>query len=146
MSKTEDFLTKAEEKEVIEAIVLAEKNTSGEIRVHLEEKNDLPVLDRAKQVFEELHMHQTAAKNGVLFYVCMQTKSFAILGDEGIDKVVPKNFWESTKEIVLQKFKKGKYKKGLIKGIENAGEQLKKYFPYNIQTDTNELPNEISRN
>jgi uncharacterized membrane protein len=145
MSKTEEFLTKAEEQEIVDAIVVAEKNTSGEIRVHIEESNTKPPVERAQEVFHLLKMDETELKNGVLFYICMQTKSFAIIGDKGINDLVAPNFWNSTKDHVIEKFKEGKYKDGLINGIIEAGEQLKKYFPYNNEDDINELSNEISR-
>jgi uncharacterized membrane protein len=89
-------------------------------------------------------MQNTKARNGVLLYVCLIKKQFAIIGDEGINAVVEENFWDSTKNIILNNFKEAKYKEGLVKGIQNAGEQLKKYFPYE-KDDSNELPNEISK-
>lgn len=145
MSKTEDFLTKTEEQEIVEAIVIAEQNTSGEIRVHIEENNSKPPLERAQEVFYELGMDATQFKNGVLFYICMQTRSFAIIGDEGIHNVVEDDFWDCTKDVVISHFKRGKFKQGLVEGILRAGERLKKHFPYDAETDTNELSNEISR-
>lgn len=145
MSKTEEFLTKAEEQEIVEAIVIAEKNTSGEIRVHIEENNTKPPVQRAQEVFHILKMDETELKNGVLFYICMQSKSFAIIGDKGINDLVSPDFWNSTKDHVIDEFKKGQYKNGLIKGILEAGEQLKKYFPYDHNDDIDELSNEISR-
>ena len=145
MSKTEAFLTQAEEQEIVEAIVIAETNTSGEIRVHIEEKNNKPSVERAQEVFHLLKMDATELKNGVLFYICMQTKSFAIIGDKGINDLVEPNFWNSTKDVVIEKFKEGKFKEGLIQGILEAGKQLKNHFPYDSETDTNELSNEISR-
>lgn len=144
MSKTEDFLTPIEEQEIVKAIALAEKQTSGEIRVHLEEKSDLEPMERAKEVFLQLNMQQTDARNGVLFYVAVSNKKFAVLGDEGINKVVTPNFWESTKEAVLNQFKTGNFKTGLIDGITEAGNQLKAHFPYQTD-DENELSNEISK-
>lgn len=144
MSKTEDFLTVKQEAKIVEAIRLAEENTSGEIRVHIEEKSEKPSIERATEVFNTLKMYETKARNGVLFYVDVSNHKFAIIGDEGINKVVPKDFWESTKEIVIKHFKEKKHKKGLIKGIKKAGEQLKQYFPFQSD-DINELPNEISR-
>lgn len=92
-----------------------------------------------------LKMDETELKNGVLFYICMQSKSFAIIGDKGINDLVEPNFWNSTKDHVIEKFKEGQYKSGLINGIIEAGEQLKKYFPYNHDDDMDELSNEISR-
>ena len=144
MSKTEDFLTKEEEQEIVQAIVIAEKNTSGEIRVHIEETSEKPPIERAKEVFSSLEMHKTEARNGVLFYVGVANKGFAILGDEGINNVVESDFWDGTKNIVLENFKNKEFKKGLVEGVLRAGEKLKHYFPYQSD-DTNELSNEISK-
>jgi uncharacterized membrane protein len=144
MSKTEDFLTKEEEQEIVQAIVTAEKNTSGEIRVHIEETSEKPPIERAKEVFSSLEMHKTEARNGVLFYVGVANKGFAILGDEGINNVIEADFWDCTKDIVLEHFKNKEFKKGLVEGVLRAGEKLKHYFPYQSD-DTNELSNEISK-
>lgn len=144
MSKTEDFLSKAEEQEIVLAIVEAEKNTSGEIRVHIEEHTEKSPLERAQEVFFELKMDETQDRNGVLFYVCVSDKKFAILGDKGINEAVESDFWDCTKDTVIANFKEGNFKKGLVEGILRAGERLKKYFPYQSD-DTNELSNEISR-
>ena len=144
MSKTEDFLSKAEEQEIVHAIVEAEKNTSGEIRVHIEEHTEKLPLERAQEVFFKLKMDETQDRNGVLFYVCVSDKKFAIIGDKGINEAVESDFWDCTKDTVIANFKEGNFKKGLVEGILRAGERLKKYFPYQSD-DTNELSNEISR-
>ena len=144
MSKTEDFLSKAEEQEIVHAIVEAEKNTSGEIRVHIEEHTEKSPLERAQEVFFELKMDETQDRNGVLFYVCVSDKKFAILGDKGINEAVESDFWDCTKDTVIANFKRGNFEKGLVEGILRAGERLKKYFPFQSD-DTNELSNEISR-
>jgi uncharacterized membrane protein len=144
MAKTEAFLSKEDEQEIVQAIVSAEKNTSGEIRVHIEERSKKAPLDRAQEVFFELHMNETKDRNGVLFYVCVADKKFAIIGDEGIDKVVESDFWDCTKDIVISNFKEANFKNGLVEGILRAGERLKKYFPYQSD-DVNELSNEISK-
>ncbi len=145
MHKTERFLNEEEEKDIIAAIQEAEKNTSGEIRVHVENHTEKPPLERAQEVFHLLEMDKTAARNGVLFYIGVADKSFAIIGDEGIDKVVENDFWESTKDVVISQFKKGDFKQGLIDGILKAGKSLKSYFPYDDEGDINELPDTISR-
>jgi len=145
MSITEDFLSAAEEKEIIDAIVEAESQTSGEIRVHIEEHSDLPVLDRAQEVFAMLEMDKTNARNGVLFYVGVKDRHFAIIGDDGIDAVVPYDFWETTKQKVIEQFKVNNFKQGLIAGILHTGKQLKNFFPSHGKENINELPNEISR-
>ncbi|MBP9849578.1 MAG: TPM domain-containing protein [Flavobacterium sp.] len=145
MSKTKDFLTKQDEQEIVSSIVEAEKNTSGEIRVHIEEHSEKSPLDRAQEVFFELKMNETKDRNGVLFYICVSDKKFAIIGDKGINDVVESDFWDCTKDTVIANFKEGNFKKGLVEGILQAGQRLKHYFPYQSD-DTNELSNEISTN
>jgi uncharacterized membrane protein len=144
MSKVENFLTPEEEQAVVEAIRLAELETSGEIRVHIEKETDLVPFDRALEVFNFLKMDATELKNGVLIYVAVKNKSFVICGDKGINDLVSTDFWDSTKEIMASHFKTGNFKQGLIDGISKAGDQLKKYFPFQ-ENDTNELSNEISK-
>ena len=123
---------------------MAEKETSGEIRVHIEKTTSIDAFDRAMEVFHLLEMDKTQLKNGVLIYVAVKDKTFVICGDQGINEVVSNDFWDSTKEIMVSHFKKGDFKQGLIEGISKAGNELKLYFPYQ-QGDTNELSNEISK-
>jgi uncharacterized membrane protein len=143
MPKVEDFLSASEETAIIEAIRVAEKNTSGEIRVHLEAHSKIDAFDRAAEVFDFLHMSNTKLSNGVLIYVAVEDRTLVILGDSGINDVVPPQFWESTKDAIIDNFKIGKVGLGLIEGIHKAGEQLKKHFPYKTG-DSNELSDEIS--
>ena len=144
MSKVESFLTQEEEQAIVESIRVAEKNTSGEIRVHIEKTTSLDAYDRAMEVFHFLKMDETELKNGVLIYVAVKDKNFVICGDKGINDVVANDFWDCTRDIMVNHFKSGNYKQGLIDGIINAGEQLQKYFPYQ-EGDINELSNEISK-
>jgi len=144
MNEVESFLTPAEEQEIVQAIALAEKNTSGEIRVHIENHSETPPIARAQEVFNFLKMYETEARNGVLFYVGVADKQFALIGDIGIDDVVESDFWDSTKDLVLDNFKAKKYKEGLVVGILRAGDRLKAFFPFESD-DTNELSNEISK-
>ena len=137
------FLNEEEEKRILEAIRHAEKNTSGEIRVHLESKCDSEVLDRAKVVFNKLKMHKTKLRNGILFYVATESRKFAILGDIGIDKKVPTNFWDEIKDLVITNMKINERAKGLELGILETGKQLKEFFPYQ-NDDKNEVSDEIS--
>jgi uncharacterized membrane protein len=130
MSKVEDFLTKEEEQEIVEAIRMAEKETSGEIRVHIEKETSIDAYDRAMEVFHLLKMDQTQLKNGVLIYLAVKDKTFIICGDKGINDVVQPDFWDCTKDIMVAHFKNGNFKQGLIDGIRRAGEQLNKYFPW----------------
>ncbi|MCL5127647.1 TPM domain-containing protein [Algibacter sp. L4_22] len=143
-NKVETFLTSKEEQDIVEAIRLAELNTSGEIRVHIENTSNGDATNRALEVFHYLKMDNTKLQNGVLIYVAINDKAFVIYGDEGINKVVPKNFWDSTKDVMQSHFKLGKFKEGIIEGIQKAGEQLESFFPWE-HDDTNELSNEISK-
>jgi len=144
MSKVEDFLTKEEEQEIVTAIGIAEKNTSGEIRIHIEKETFIAPIERAVEVFHQLQMEQTQERNGVIIYVAVKSKQFAIYGDKGINEKVPSDFWDSTKDTIMSHFKNGNFKQGLIDGILKAGEQLKTHFPFQ-DNDTNELSNEISK-
>jgi uncharacterized membrane protein len=144
MSKIENFLTIEQEQAIIKAIEIAEKNTSGEIRVHIENNTNLPPLDRALEVFHLLEMDKTELRNGVLFYVAVESKKFAILGDEGIHTKVTENFWDAEKALMLSYFKKEEFSKGLELAIIEVGNKLKEFFPYQ-SNDTNELSNEISK-
>jgi uncharacterized membrane protein len=144
MSKTEEFLTPEAEEEVINAIQIAEKHTSGEIRVHIEQGSTTDALERAKEVFHLLKMDQTKLQNGVLIYLDIKHRTFSICGDNGINAVVAPDFWNSTKDIMELHFKQGKFKQGLIEGILLAGEQLKTYFPWQ-EDDRNELSDTISK-
>lgn len=144
MSKIEDFLTASEEKKIIEAIKTAEKNTSGEIRVHIEKSTDKPPMERALEVFHFLKMDTTKLRNGVLFYIAVESKQFSIIGDEGIHNKVPEIFWETEKELIFTYFKKGEFSKGIELAIIEVGKKLKAFFPHQ-SNDTNELSDEISK-
>lgn len=141
--KVKEFIGKEGEKQIVQAIKEAELNTSGEIRVHLESKCSGDPLQRAVYIFNYLKMFKTQARNGVLVYVAVESRKFAIIGDAGINKVVPDNFWDEIKARMGESFSKGEYAQGLADAIHSAGEQLKKYFPY-MSDDVNEQPDEIS--
>ena len=130
MSKIEDFLTAQQEQEIVNAIRMAEKNTSGEIRVHLEKSSKIDVFNRAMDVFQYLKMDNTKEHNGVLIYVAVEDKTFVIYGDKGINDVVDKDFWNTTKDAIQSQFKSGNFKQGLVDGILKAGEVLEKHFPF----------------
>lgn len=137
------FLSKDEVREVVEAIKKAESQTCGEIRVHLEKSTSVPVIERAKEVFVQLGMANTKQKNGVLIYLALKNKLFAIIGDEGINRIVGNNYWDKIKDKMQEHFKKGEFACGLVEGIAAVGAELKKHFPYQ-QGDRNELSDEIS--
>jgi uncharacterized membrane protein len=144
MTQLKNFLSKKDEEEIIEAIKQAERKTSGEIRVHIEAHTDEDHFDHALKVFEQLEMHQTAERNGVLIYIAVNDHQFVILGDEGINQVVPADFWNKTRDVIQSQFRQGNFKQGIIDGIHQAGKELKLHFPYQ-ENDTDELSNEISK-
>jgi uncharacterized membrane protein len=139
-----ELFTPEEKKQIVEAIKEAEKNTSGEIQVHIENHCNIDVLDRAADVFAILHMHETKFRNGVLIYLAVVDHKFAILGDAGINQVVPDNFWQNIKELMVSHFKEGKFTQGLCEGIRMAGQELQHHFPYDQKGDVNELSDDIS--
>lgn len=138
-----NFFNKDQKEEIICAVKNAELNTSGEIRVHIENTCKGDALDRAAAIFEKLGMTKTAQRNGVLFYLAVKDKKFAIVGDSGIDDKLEDAFWESLKMRMLMHFREGDFSGGLVEGIERAGLELKKYFPYKSD-DVNELSDDIS--
>jgi uncharacterized membrane protein len=144
MSKVEEFLTQAEEKEIISAIRTAETNTSGEIRIHIEASSEKDHYERALEVFHLLKMDNTKDANAVLIYVAVKDHKFVIYGDKGINEVVPNNFWDTTKDVIQNQFKKGNFKQGIVEGILKAGLELQSHFPWQTD-DENELSNEISK-
>lgn len=138
-----NFFTKEQKGQIREAIARAELNTSGEIRLHVDNRCKIDVLDCAAGWFEKLKMHKTDLRNGVLFYLAVKDHKFAIIGDAGINAVTPDNFWDNIKEEVLAHFREDQFAEGLIRGIDMAGEQLKAHFSYQ-SNDENELPDDIS--
>ena len=131
------------ESRIIAAIKEAEKKTSGEIRVHIQRKLEGDVFEAAKVRFDGLKMYNTRERNGVLIFVALEDRRFAILGDTGINGKVPEGFWDSTVDMMVRRFKKGEIAEGFEDGIRNAGEALKNYFPYH-RDDVNELSDNVS--
>jgi uncharacterized membrane protein len=137
------YVSKDDEKAIVHAIEEAEKASSGEIRVHLEENCKTDPLDRAAVIFAKLKMHKTELRNGVLFYLAFKDKKFGILGDVGINSVVPADFWDNIKDTMIPLLAEGNFTGALSIGIQMAGEKLKQFFPCQ-KNDQNELSNEIS--
>jgi uncharacterized membrane protein len=140
-----NFFSAEEKSRITDAIGQAELDTSGEIRVHIENHCREDVLDRASYLFHRLEMDKTKLRNGVLIYLAVKSRHFAIIGDGGINEVVPEDFWVNIKEMMTQHFKEGAFVEGLTKGIAEAGTKLKEHFPYQSD-DINELPDDISFN
>lgn len=143
MAASKDFFSSEDQNRIMDSIQRAEKDTSGEIQVHIENKCKGDVLERAAKLFEILKMDNTVQRNGVLFYLAVHDRKFAILGDKGINEKVPENFWDEIKEHMQLLFREGRYVDGLTDGIRMAGEALGKHFPYQ-KDDINELPDELS--
>jgi uncharacterized membrane protein len=141
--KAKELFSEEQKQAIQKEIYNAELKSSGEIRVHIENKCKTDVLTRAAVVFSDLKMHETAERNGVLIYVAVKDRFFAIIGDQGINQKVPANFWDNTKQAMLEQFKNKAFFEGIVLGIRMAGEQLVAYFPRS-NDDTNELSNEIS--
>ena len=143
MSNAITILNHEEDQRVVEAIKQAELNTSGEIKVHIENRCKGNVEQRSLFIFDKLKLNETKLRNGVLIYLAVRDHKFAILGDEGIDKVVEEGFWNDVKDLMLSHFKEGRFAEGLEQGIQRCGEKLKAYFPYQSD-DVNEIPDDIS--
>jgi uncharacterized membrane protein len=137
------YFSKEDQKAIVSAIEDAEMASSGEVRVHIEVYCKADPLDRAAYIFAKLKMHQTQLRNGVLFYIAYKDRKLAILGDAGINAVVPSNFWDETKDHMISRFSKGEFTEGICDGVRLAGQKLKEFFPFQ-KNDVNELPNEIS--
>ncbi|MBB3054417.1 TPM domain-containing protein [Mucilaginibacter gotjawali] len=132
-----------EQQRIRTAVEDAERHTSGQLRVCIEKTCSEQVLDRAAKYFHQLDMHKTKLRNGVLIYVATVDRKFAIIGDAGINKVVPDNFWDDTKDDMLKHFKVGDIVEGIVTGLAIAGEHLQKYFPHHTG-DNNELSDDIA--
>jgi uncharacterized membrane protein len=141
--KASSFFTKEQQARILASVGEAEMATSGEIRVHIETSCSEDVLDRASWIFKKIGMHKTTERNGVLFYLAVSDRKFAIIGDAGINAKVPAGFWDEISTLLQKNFREGKFTEGLAEGIVLAGKQLKIHFPYS-KDDVNELSDEIS--
>ena len=137
------FLSKKEREKIIAAIHQVEKETSAEIRVHLARKSKKEVLDHAKETFEKIGITKTKHRNGILIFLLVKSKRFAVLGDQGIHEKVPKDFWDKIIQKMTHCFKEGRFGEGIIEGILTVGKELKIYFPRQAD-DTNEVSDRIS--
>lgn len=143
MQSARNFFTDDQMDEIKQAILSAELDTSGEIRVHIENTCAGEVLDRAAKVFKVLGMHKTEKRNGVLIYLAIKNRKFAIIGDSGINAVVDADYWDTIKSKMMEAFRENRFTEGLTAAILDVGIRLKSFFPYR-QNDENELPDEIS--
>lgn len=141
--KAKDLLTDQEQSVLVNAIKEAEKNTSGEIRIHLDDTCAGDPVRRAEKVFHAIGMNKTALRNGVLIYLACESKVFAIIGDKGINDIVPEGFWNNISVSMSSAFRQGRFYDGLKDAVLSVGIKLKEYFPYSSD-DVNEQPDELS--
>src|SRR5664279_1471958 len=141
--KASTFFSKEQQAQILASVKEAELETSGEIRVHIESSLKGDVLDRAAWLFKKLGMDKTADRNGVLFYLAVKDRKFAIIGDAGINAKVPAGFWDDISELLKKNFREGKFTEGLSEGILLAGKHLTLHFTHRTD-DVNELPDDIS--
>ncbi|MEE9371432.1 MAG: TPM domain-containing protein [Saprospiraceae bacterium] len=137
------FFTKEEGDRIVETIRIAELNTSGEIRVHLEVGCRNRTFEDAVKIFNKLGMKETKQRNGILFLIVPERREFSIYGDVGIHNNVPEGYWAEVIEHVQYKFRAEEFVDGICDGVAMVGDKLKEYFPYK-NNDKNELSNEIS--
>jgi uncharacterized membrane protein len=142
--RPKEFFSAEEKARVVDAIRAAEQRTSGEVRVFVESKcKYVDALDRAKEIFLQLKMDATEQRNGVLVYVAVEDKQVAVYGDEGIHQAVGVKYWNDVLGKMLLHFKSEHLSEGIRQCVAEIGEALYYYFPYNQQTDKNELPDDI---
>lgn len=141
--KAKDFLSQEDKNAIVDAIKVAENRTSGEIRVHIENRCKIDCLDRSTALFDKMKMNKTALRNGVLIYLAVQDRKFSIIGDVGINLKVEDNFWDEIKDCAIECFKQEQFAKGICSAIAMSGEKLAKYFPV-ADDDINELSDDIS--
>jgi uncharacterized membrane protein len=142
--KEKDFFTEEEKQQLVEAIQKAEQRTSGEVRLFVESNcRFVDPTDRAKELFLQLGMDKTKDRNGTLIYVAVKDHQAAILGDIGIHQKVGQHYWEDEIRKMFLYFKQEHLAEGLCNIINDIGEALHFYFPYDRETDKNELPDEI---
>ena len=142
--KKREFFTDGEKQQLVEAIRKAEEQTSGEVRIFVESRcKYVDALDRAREIFIQLKMNETELRNGTLIYVAIKDRQAAVFGDEGIYQKVGKKYWEDEVSKMMVHFKNEKLTEGICQAIYDLGEALRFYFPYNSDTDKNELPDEL---
>lgn len=142
--KAISYFSEAEQALIVQAIREAELKTSGEVRVYIESRcSYIDPLRRAKEIFGNLKMYETTARNAVLVYIAMKDRQLAVFGDEGIHEKVGDEFWNAEVQNMLSHFNKQDYASGIAGVVTSIGKALEKNFPYDADTDKNELPDEI---
>jgi uncharacterized membrane protein len=142
--KRKEFFSPNEQERIVNAIRLAEQQTSGEIRVYTESRcRFVDPLDRAAEVFWGLKMDLTKDRNGVLVYIAMKDRQFAILADQGIHEKVGQTFWNEEVSVMKKHFSNALPADAIEAVIADVGQALRTHFPYDRSTDKNELPDDL---
>lgn len=142
--KQPEFFSPDEMERIVAAIRSAEKRTSGEVRVYVESRcRFVDAIDRAAELFFQLKMDETDQRNGTLLYVAVKDHQVAVFGDEGIHQKVGQQYWDAEVAKMLQLFRNEHLVDGMVACINDIGEALYQHFPYDRDTDKNELPDEI---
>lgn len=142
--KKKDFFSADEKRQIAEAIRNAERRTSGEVRVFVESRcRFVDPLDRAAEIFFSLEMNRTKDRNAVLLYIAMKDRQLAVFGDEGIHKKVGTEYWNKEVRLLIDEFNAAHYGDGISKCVTDIGEALHQHFPFDNDTDKNELPDDI---
>lgn len=142
-----DFLSTDDEKAIVAAIASAEKQTTGEIHVHISEVTVSKdgVMSDAIRLFKKLNLDKTAQRNGVLIFIAVKDRNFAIVGDQAVHAILGDTGWQSVASMLKGYFQSGHYRQGLVEAIEKIGAVLKQHFPPITSKNVNELSDEISR-
>jgi uncharacterized membrane protein len=142
--KKKDFFSEGEKKQIVDAIRNAERRTSGEVRVFVESRcRYVDPVDRAAEIFFNLEMDQTDDRNAVLLYIAMKDRQLAVFGDEGIHKRVGTDYWNNEVKLLIGNFNAAHYGDGISQCVTDIGEALHQHFPFDNDTDKNELPDDI---
>jgi uncharacterized membrane protein len=131
------------------AVAAAERETSGEIRVHLERK--LPrrpgeppdALGRARELLHALGITATAERSGVLIYLAVEDRALAIVGDAGVHARVGEAYWPRVRDGMIERLRGGAARDAVVHAVTDVGLVLRKFFPRRPD-DRNELSDEVS--
>jgi len=139
-----EFFTDEEKQNIVDAVRNAEQRTSGEVRVFVESRcRYVNAIDRAVEIFENLQMQKTELRNATLVYVAVKDKQLAVFGDEGIHQKVGNEYWANEVVKMIHAFNRDNIAEGIRQCVLNIGEALALHFPYDRNTDKNELPDDI---
>ncbi len=142
--RKKEFFTEEEKQSIVEAVQKAERRTSGEVRVFVERRcRYVNAIDRAIEIFENLQMHKTDLRNAVLVYIAVKDRQLAVFGDEGIHKKVGNEYWANEVVKMINAFNGDNVVEGICQCVKDIGEALCTHFPYDKNTDKNELPDDI---